>query len=218
MAVFFADFTTKWTSCRSNFFHVLPSPININWILGKGCQSEVLFLLRAYAFNDIINKKSRPGEVGRGCFLGCRSEAVTPTSDLRPSGGCQRVLKSRRSSARARKSVASALTSFVILSTLSPPFGGMPQAASLDVLSASPTSILPCTSPYYDTKKKLVFPSKNLRPSWRPIAWRSPSGIPGSVQLKRSPSIWRGSDLIVPKTLVFRTTYYSNYITYLCKK
>ena len=88
MLIFFADFTTKWTSCRSNFFHVLPSPININWISDEG-----------------LVRFEEPKKFGEG----------------------------------ARKSVASALTSFVIFSTLSPPFGGMPQAASLNVLSASPT-------------------------------------------------------------------------------
>ena len=35
-------------------------------------------------------------------------------------------------------SAVNARTSFIILFTLSPPFGGMPQAASLNVLSASP--------------------------------------------------------------------------------
>ena len=83
---------------------------------------------QAYAFNDII-VESPAQERLDGVLLGLPKRGCHPTSDLRPIVR-DYALRLRMKSARAAISFARACSSFVILSTLSPPFGGMPQAAS----------------------------------------------------------------------------------------
>ena len=149
MAVFFADFTTKWTSCRSNFFHVLPSPININWILEKGCQSEVLFLLRAYAFNDIINKKSRPGEVGRGISWAAEA-GLSPHLGLTPYDGWVTLWKAESVRRRLVRVPLALLRVLLFSPRYHPLSGGCPK----QLRSMSWAPLLPSILPYDDPLKE----------------------------------------------------------------